>query len=626
MKRLLLAVFIALIPNLVWGGLTPNGNFYKGHAKYDQGLYAASFWATGDKDSNIIMWFSPDGQIQWQGDVGGAAFKGAANGKALLYDYENKRVTLLAQDGSTRTFQLIDSQLKSCSAYPGPDGFFIECSLTKREGNYSKYNSVLAKVDYNGTVQWSREFTLTDPSSYDNQLTTLTYLLPTNDGGCLANFESFIDGTFVKLNASGEIEWKKYVQPPNFSDKNGFSNYKFQSFDSTGDGKYFLVGYAKTQEKHLSRPLLVCLSSNGEVEWAKVFELYGHFSDISCSNDGCLVTYETEAGLEGCGVVSFSVDGEIESVKAFRGLEEIELSGGPFPITGMLKDSKKPVMIGIADGEEAAFEGKTIEIPSEYATLYMLYYNNLAIGASDIYIAPSNYTLSTFELNEPLSGWWYDPEEPGTGIALESQGSKLFLAWFLYDQNGKAKWFSSFGDINNSSYSSELLEWQGWPWGTTYHAPSFVSVGTVSLSDGPELTFSAQVEGASLSKTLVKFMPSFAGEKADPRDLTGWWWSPDYNGMGFFTEVRNGKMALVWYHYGENGEPTWFISSGDFPLGEYTYSGKLLGWKNGQCLGCPYKEPEMFDTGLTISIDFSTGNATINGTSFPIEKFVFSEP
>ncbi len=54
------------------------------------------------------------------------------------------------------------------------------------------------------------------------------------------------------------------------------------------------------------------------------------------------------------------------------------------------------------------------------------------------------------QLGSPESGWWWNPEEPGTGWYLEVQSSSLFLAGFLYDDRGQASWVTSSGAMSST--------------------------------------------------------------------------------------------------------------------------------------------------------------------------------
>jgi len=231
-----------------------------------------------------------------------------------------------------------------------------------------------------------------------------------------------------------------------------------------------------------------------------------------------------------------------------------------------------------------------------------------------------------------FSGWWYDSAQPGTGVAMEIKGSNIFLAWFVYDEAGRTTWYASGGGLaNDTVYSGELYMWTGWPWGETYSKPQASSVGTVTVifnKDGNDtVTFTASVNGTSATHTLTSFMKDFAPGDKDSRNLTGWWWDPSYDGMGFFLDARGGQMAMVWYNYREDNSPRWWTSNGDFADGAVTYEDELDGWQGGQCPGCNYQQPSPINgEGGGITIHFTDGahaTMTVGSTTLNLQRFDF---
>jgi len=43
----------------------------------------------------------------------------------------------------------------------------------------------------------------------------------------------------------------------------------------------------------------------------------------------------------------------------------------------------------------------------------------------------------------PQSGWWWNPGEGGRGFAIEVQGGTMFLAGYMYDEQGSPVWYAS---------------------------------------------------------------------------------------------------------------------------------------------------------------------------------------
>jgi len=231
-----------------------------------------------------------------------------------------------------------------------------------------------------------------------------------------------------------------------------------------------------------------------------------------------------------------------------------------------------------------------------------------------------------------LTGWWYDAAEPGTGLATQVEDNNIFLAWFVYDSQGRTTWYSAYGEISNgSSFSGDLYSWTGWSWGSAYYPPSASIVGTIVLNfnhdnDTYSVTFSASMNGKVVTKTFTSFMEDFAPGQEDSRHLTGWWYDPAYNGMGFFLDARGGKMALAWYNYRDDNTASWFTSYNIFPDNSASYIGNLDGWTGGPCATCPYNGAPVMNPGAggSIKITFSDSNhavAQIGDTTVHLERF-----
>ena len=238
------------------------------------------------------------------------------------------------------------------------------------------------------------------------------------------------------------------------------------------------------------------------------------------------------------------------------------------------------------------------------------------------------------ETRERFTGWWYDATQPGTGMAIEIQdNNKVFLAWFVYDESGRTTWYASGGSLaNETTYVGPLWKFTGWAWGSEpYSPPTNEVVGSITVvfnkGSNDMVNFTATVGDKMVSSNFSSFMKDFAPGAKDSRNLTGWWYDPNYNGMGFYLDARGGKMAMVWYNYRNDHSPRWWTSSAPFADGATTYTGSLYGWRNGQCVGCPFTSPPTAvpGEGGTISITFTDANhatATVGSTAINLERFV----
>lgn len=85
---------------------------------------------------------------------------------------------------------------------------------------------------------------------------------------------------------------------------------------------------------------------------------------------------------------------------------------------------------------------------------------------------------------QPESGWYWNPNESGRGFNIEIQDDKLFVAAFVYDASGTAKWYTAGGNVSASGIFSGQLSsvTNGQCIGCAYRAPtSESSPGNISI-------------------------------------------------------------------------------------------------------------------------------------------------
>ena len=105
---------------------------------------------------------------------------------------------------------------------------------------------------------------------------------------------------------------------------------------------------------------------------------------------------------------------------------------------------------------------------------------------------------------QPFNGWWWNPDESGSGYSLELQGDKLFIVGFMYDDGGRPVWYFSAGPMSSpTTYHSDVLQFaNGQTMGGPYHPPSgYSTIATLDVeftaADEATLTFT-EAAGASV--------------------------------------------------------------------------------------------------------------------------------
>ncbi len=236
--------------------------------------------------------------------------------------------------------------------------------------------------------------------------------------------------------------------------------------------------------------------------------------------------------------------------------------------------------------------------------------------------------------NHTGSAWWFNAAEQGTGVSIEVQADKLFLAWYTYDQaTGRPIWNIAGGTMSDPfHFNGSLIQYSGWELGTPYVAPTSTPVGNVAVEfdqTNPDMaSLSWTIAGSSGTKEIEKFMPYFVSGEQDPRNINGWWWDPAFDGMGVYVEARGGQIFIAWYQYREDGSPRWWTTDGSFPPGSTSFNGTLKERANGQWIGGPYQQPdaatEVDQVGFTFNAD---GSATLawSGTTFNLVRFPFAD-
>jgi len=85
----------------------------------------------------------------------------------------------------------------------------------------------------------------------------------------------------------------------------------------------------------------------------------------------------------------------------------------------------------------------------------------------------------------PESGFYWNPVEGGSGIAIEIQDNFLFLAGYIYDTQGKATWVTAQGTLTGNSIFNSVVDTftNGACQGCAYRAPTYGgSAGPITIT------------------------------------------------------------------------------------------------------------------------------------------------
>ena len=246
--------------------------------------------------------------------------------------------------------------------------------------------------------------------------------------------------------------------------------------------------------------------------------------------------------------------------------------------------------------------------------------------------------------------WWGGPGESGWGLNLVQQGSIVFATWFTYDSQGRGQWLvmPNGAATGQNSYSGPLYRTTGPAFTDPNFDPSRIStsnvgVATLTFSDSGNGTFTATLDGVSVSKPIVKetFDPRVPvcaegqaqGSTANYQDL---WWRTGggESGWGVNLTHQGDIIFMTWFTYDVDGKGMWLVASHLASDGAGNYSGTLYrttgpafdtpSWNASQVTASPVGNAR-----LSFS-DSSNGvlTYTVNGSSGskPISREAFATP
>jgi hypothetical protein len=199
-------------------------------------------------------------------------------------------------------------------------------------------------------------------------------------------------------------------------------------------------------------------------------------------------------------------------------------------------------------------------------------------------------------------GVYWVPSEPGTGFFFEAQGDVAIVTFYMYESNGRPVWYSAFGSFSDGGgskfeFSGELQRFSGGQRdsSTLVKAPTSTSMGAVSITFNGD---NASVRLPQRNFNAEKFYKAGQPGAAARQPETGIYWNPSESGRGYTIEVSGGVAAVGYFHYADDGQPTWHLSV--FALSPTTtyVSGDWMTYTGGQALTGAYKAPAATSGGI----------------------------
>jgi DNA-binding beta-propeller fold protein YncE len=216
----------------------------------------------------------------------------------------------------------------------------------------------------------------------------------------------------------------------------------------------------------------------------------------------------------------------------------------------------------------------------------------------------------------PLTGYWWNPAEPGRGYMIEVQGTTMLAAGFLYADSGEATWVYAQQQLALPGiYSGPLASYSG---GQTLTGAYKPTAATVQL--GPDtFTFTSNTAGVIhwpgglVPIVRYDFGPGgAAGVQPVTNPQSGWWFNPAEGGRGFGIEVQGGQMSLAGYMYDAAGNATWYLAAGAMSSATL-FQGVWQAYGGGQTLLGAFKPSSIVTQNAgSVTLQFNdTANATL---------------
>jgi hypothetical protein len=178
-------------------------------------------------------------------------------------------------------------------------------------------------------------------------------------------------------------------------------------------------------------------------------------------------------------------------------------------------------------------------------------------------------------------GWWWDHNQDGMGYNVDQAGDTIVFLWYHYDDKGQPTWLLLTDKIDgDGNLESRFEKSTGSPAGPDYSSDQRVPTEAgdgwfsfVTVDSDSAIVFSYQLDDGSQGTSLLERFP-FGDPNVRGR-YQGLWWDPAQDGMGVTFGQEADTIVLTWYHYDDEGNPTWLLLTGQID-GDGVLEGKLV--------------------------------------------------
>ena len=297
------------------------------------------------------------------------------------------------------------------------------------------------------------------------------------------------------------------------------------------------------------------------------------------------------------------------------------LPPGSYPAAGAF-DVDPPLSLSVTSGIVANDEG--IATVAFTPALAKPSRNQAAAGATPAGIVtaslrelqlPIAYTVAPAGPDTPSTLqdlWWGGLSENGWGVSVIEHAAdgpfdlpRLFTLLFIYDASGNPVWYVMPAGSWTAGYGSTWIAPIFKPHGSPFYNYAASTHGTGDPVGEMRLEFSG-ARAISMRYRFYGFVPGqlefgedvkrlerldFSGGAPSPRQQASdlWWGGIAQNGWGIAVHENPGALFNLWFTYGADGSPLWFVMSNGSWVDSDTFSGPIFKPFGSRWIGVAYE-------------------------------------
>lgn len=179
------------------------------------------------------------------------------------------------------------------------------------------------------------------------------------------------------------------------------------------------------------------------------------------------------------------------------------------------------------------------------------------------------------------SDLWWNSAQSGWGVSITQHPSRqIFAAWYVYGTDGQPLWVVMSGGQWTAAnvFTGDLYTTTGpdptGPFNPAQVVVSRVGTGTFTFDSSGAGSLAYTVNGVEGTRPIARqpFGPPATPLGTSYADL---WWNASESGWGVSINQQNQTLFAVWYSYGADNKPVWYVMSGGAWTSAQSYTGTL---------------------------------------------------